>query len=259
MSDTDIKNALSTLEKAEQPISNTIRERIEAKIVEVKNKNEEIKKVNGEEISVPTYFANHNISEFVSEEEIELLVDEVAGKFQGVLESLVIDTDNDHNTNETAKRVAKMFVKETFSGRYSPIPRITDFPNIQQYDSLYTVGPIDVRSTCAHHMQAIKGKCWIGILPGENVIGLSKFNRIVDWVASRPQIQEEMSEQIADEIERITEAKGIAVVIRAEHMCLTHRGVKAHESDMTTSVMRGALREEVALRQEFLSLLNMKK
>jgi GTP cyclohydrolase I len=202
------------------------------------------------------FLCNDNISDFIKDEnELHLLQEEVAEKMQAVLESLVIDTDNDHNTHDTARRVAKMFIKEIFSGRYVASPKITSFPNAQSYDQLYIVGPIDVRSTCAHHFQNIVGSAWVGVFPGKNVIGLSKFNRIVDHIASRPQIQEEMTVQIANEIERITDAEGIAVVVKAEHMCMTHRGVKAHESDMVTSVMRGALRDQPKLRDEFFSLL----
>jgi GTP cyclohydrolase I len=201
------------------------------------------------------YLCNDNISEFIHDGELGLLQEEVEEKFSEVLKSLVIDTENDHNTRETAKRVAKMFIKEIFSGRYVESPKITSFPNAQSYDQLYIVGPIDVRSTCAHHLQNIIGNAWVGVFPGKNVIGLSKFNRIVDHIATRPQIQEEMTVQIADEIERITDAEGIAVVIKAEHMCMTARGVKAHDSDMVTSVMRGALRDQQKLREEFFSLL----
>ena len=177
------------------------------------------------------YFANDNISEFIeSEDEIEDLIDEVAEKFQAVLRSLVIDTDNDHNTKDTAHRVAKMFVKETFRGRYANSPKVTAFPNVTEYDELYVTGPITIRSTCAHHFQNIVGKAYIGVFPGKNVIGLSKFNRITDWIASRPQIQEEMTVQIADAIEKETMADGVAVLIQAEHHCMTHRGVKEHLS-----------------------------
>lgn len=199
---------------------------------------------------------NDNISEYVLKEELDALIDEVADKFQDVLQTLVIDTDNDHNTKDTAKRVAKMFVNEVFSGRYVDKPTITAFPNVNHYDELYITGPITVRSTCAHHLQPIKGKCFVGVFPGQNVIGLSKFNRIVDWVASRPQIQEEMTVQIADEIESMTQAEGIAVVIQAEHFCITHRGCREHENRMTTSVMRGMFRTDPSLKSEFLSILN---
>ena len=206
------------------------------------------------------FFANDNISACIKHEhEIDALVEEVAEKFQGVLSSLIIDTHNDHNTQETARRVAKMFVKETFRGRYANPPKVTAFPNVTEYDELYVTGPITIRSTCAHHFQNIVGKAYIGVFPGKNVIGLSKFNRITDWIASRPQIQEEMTVQIADAIESETQADGVAVLVQAEHHCMTHRGVKEHESDMTTSVMRGAFREHPHLKQEFFSIIHKMK
>ena len=183
----------------------------------------------------------------------------VTEAFQGVLDALLIDTKNDHNTKDTARRVAKMFVHEIFRGRYYPPPKITAFPNVKQYDQIYMSGPMSINSTCAHHFQPITGKAYVGIFPGEKVIGLSKFNRMVDWVASRPQIQEEMTEQIADMIEQETEAKGVAVIVKAEHFCMTARGVKEHESDMVTSVVRGIFRDEPAIKAEFFSLLSTMK
>ena len=198
---------------------------------------------------------NDNISNLVTEKDITKIEKNVKKHFQKVLDALLIDTENDHNTQDTAKRVAKMLVREVFAGRYEPKPRVTSFPNANQYDQLYLTGPIKIRSTCAHHFQPIVGNAWIGVFPGKEVIGLSKFNRLVDWVASRPQIQEEMTVQIADLIEEETKAEGIAVVIKAEHMCLTHRGVKEHESDMTTSIVRGSLREEETQKREFFNLL----
>jgi GTP cyclohydrolase I len=198
---------------------------------------------------------NDNISNLVTEKDITKIERNVGKQFQKVLDALLIDTVHDHNTNETAKRVAKMLVREVFAGRYEPKPRITSFPNANQYDQLYLTGPIKIRSTCAHHFQPIVGNAWIGVFPGKEVIGLSKFNRLVDWIASRPQIQEEMTVQIADLIEEETKAEGIAVVVKAEHMCLTHRGVKEHESDMTTSIVRGSLREIESQKREFFNLL----
>ena len=198
---------------------------------------------------------NDNISDIVTEKDVIKIERNVEKRFQKVLEALLIDTANDHNTKETAKRVAKMLVREIFAGRYEPKPRVTSFPNANQYDELYVTGPIKIRSTCAHHFQPIVGNAWIGVFPGKNVIGLSKFNRLVDWIASRPQIQEEMTVQIADLIEEETQAEGVAVVIKAEHLCLTHRGVKEHESDMTTSIVRGSLREEETQKREFFNLL----
>ena len=204
------------------------------------------------------FHSNDNISEFISEDEVELLVDEVADQFQGVLNSLVIDTALDHNTQDTARRVAKMFVKETFSGRYRPVPKVTAFPNMG-YKSLYTTGPISIRSTCAHHFQNIVGKCWVGIVPDEEVIGLSKFNRLVHHICERPQIQEEMTTQIAESLREYAKTPHVAVVVKAEHHCMTMRGVREHESDMTTAIMLGAFQSDQSLKKEFYDIcLSMK-
>lgn len=200
-------------------------------------------------------FSNSNLSSELSEKDIEEIYRNAKEKLEELLKILLIDTENDHNTAETAKRVAKMFVYEIFRGRYYPKPEVTTFPNYLSYDELYITGPITVRSTCAHHFMPIVGKCFIGIFPGKEVIGLSKFNRLVDWICSRPQIQEEMTIQIADEIENQTKADGVAVIVKATHFCLTHRGFKEHENIMTTSVMRGKFREDPNLKNEFLTLI----
>lgn len=201
------------------------------------------------------YFCNDNIAGVMLPGDMEKLTKEVAEGMQGVLESLVIDTKEDHNTQDTANRVAKMLVNELFVGRYQEAPKVTSFPNHLEYDQLYVTGPITVRSTCAHHMMPIVGKAYVGVFPGRRVIGLSKFNRIADWICSRPQIQEELTVQLADAIEAETEADGVAVLVQAEHFCMTHRGVKEHESDMTTSVLRGDLRDTPELRQEFFNII----
>ena len=203
--------------------------------------------------------ANDTIYDCLDVGDLQDIENEVADAFQGVLEALGIDTQNDHNTKDTARRVAKKFLHEIFRGRYYPPPKVTAFPNVKQYDQIYMSGPISINSTCAHHFQPITGKAYVGIFPGKKVVGLSKFNRMVDWVASRPQIQEEMTEQIADMIEQETEAKGVAVIVKAEHFCMTARGVKEHESDMLTSVVRGIFRDDPAIKAEFFSLLNNMK
>ena len=204
------------------------------------------------------YHSNDNISQFIRDNELELLQEEVANNLEDVLRSLVIDIDNDHNTQDTARRVAKMFVQETFSGRYVPTPKVTAFPNLG-YKSLYTTGPISIRSTCAHHFQNIVGRCWVGIIPENEVIGLSKFNRIVHHICERPQIQEEMTTQIAEALKQYAKTENIAVVVKAEHHCMTHRGVREHESDMTTAIMLGRFLEDPALKKEFYDIcLSMK-
>jgi len=205
------------------------------------------------------HFANDTIFAYLDPGDVNHIEDEVTEAFQGVLKALVINTTDDHNSQDTARRVAKMFVHEIFRGRYYPPPEVTSFPNAKEYDQIYVSGPMSINSTCAHHFQPITGNAYVGIFPGKKVIGLSKFNRMVDWIASRPQIQEEMTEQIADMIEKETEAQGVAVVIKAEHFCMTARGVKEHESEMMTSVVRGMFRDEPATKAEFFSLLNNMK
>jgi len=196
------------------------------------------------------FHANDNISKFIEDGELEKLQDEVESKVQSVLESLIIDTTNDHNTQDTARRVAKMWLKETFGGRYSPMPKVTSFPNVG-YKSMYTSGPISIRSTCAHHFQNIVGNAWVGIIPNGKVIGLSKFNRIIHHIVERPQIQEEMTTQIAEALQEYAHTQHIAVVVKAEHHCMTHRGVREHDSDMTTAIMLGAFKDDPATRDEF--------
>ena len=196
------------------------------------------------------FHSNDNISEFIKEGELDLLQNEVEEKLKDVLDSLVIDTTNDHNTQDTSRRVAKMWIKETFGGRYKPAPKITSFPNMG-YKSMYTSGPISIKSTCAHHFQNIVGKAWVGIIPNGEVIGLSKFNRLVHHIAERPQIQEEMTTQITEALQEYAKTKHIAVVLKAEHHCMTHRGVREHESDMTTAIMLGHFKEDPATRDEF--------
>ena len=206
------------------------------------------------------YHANDNISAFVREGELAEIKAEVQAKMAEVLKALVIDTDSDHNTQETAKRVAKMFVEEVFRGRYQPMPDVTEFPNISRLNELMIVGPITVRSACSHHMCPIIGKLWIGVLPNEhsNLIGLSKYARIADWIMSRPQIQEEAVIMLADTLLERVKPDGLAIVMEADHFCMAWRGVKDNDSAMTNSVMRGAFLKDANLRREFLSLLPRK-
>jgi GTP cyclohydrolase IA len=201
--------------------------------------------------------ANDNIAEFIQPGELEKLLDEVADKMHGVLESLVIDTDTDHNTHNTARRVAKMYVNEVFAGRYKTVPTITEFPNAEHLNELMIVGPITVRSACSHHFCPVIGRIWIGVMPNEhtNVIGLSKYARLAEWIMGRPQIQEEAVVQLADLIQEKTQPDGLAIVMEASHYCMAWRGVKDMDSKMINSVMRGAFLKDANLRREFLSLI----
>jgi GTP cyclohydrolase I len=203
------------------------------------------------------FHANDNISAFINDGEMSVLLDEVTEKMQGVLESMVIDLESDHNTNNTARRVAKMYLNEVFRGRYVPAPAVTEFPNVGHLNELMIVGPITVRSACSHHFCPVIGKVWIGVMPNEhtNVIGLSKYARLAEWIMNRPQIQEEAVVQLADLIQDLTQPNGLALVMEASHFCMHWRGVKDMDSKMINSVMRGSFLKDPNLRREFLALL----
>jgi GTP cyclohydrolase I len=206
------------------------------------------------------FHANDNIAEFIQPGELDHLLDEVSEKMQTVLDSMVIDTENDHNTQDTARRVAKMYLKEVFKGRYTESPAVTEFPNAEHLNELMIVGPITVRSACSHHLCPVIGQIWIGVLPNEhtNVIGLSKYARLAEWIMGRPQIQEEAVVQLADLIQRKTQPDGLAIVMEASHFCMGWRGVKDMNSKMINSVMRGVFLKDANLRREFLALIPRK-
>ena len=206
-----------------------------------------------------SFFANDNISEHIEPGEIEKLEVEVAGRIRDLLKSLIIDIDNDHNTLETAERVARMYINEVFKGRYHKQPKVTSFPNVKNLDEIYTVGPMTIRSACSHHFVPIIGNCWIGIKPGKRVIGLSKFSRVADWVFSRPHIQEEAVMILADEIERLCEPQGLGIIVKADHYCMKLRGVKESHCSMVNSVVRGDFRHDASLKQEFFELVRQQE
>jgi len=220
-----------------QPVSDRIRQRLERARVR--------------------FHANDNIAAFIEPGELPLLQAEVEDKLAQVLQSLVIDTDSDHNTRETARRVAKMYLNEVFSGRYRAAPDVTEFPNVERLNELMIVGPITIRSACSHHLCPIIGKVWIGVMPNEhsNLIGLSKYVRLADWVMSRPQIQEEAVTRLADLLQERMQPDGLAIVMEADHFCMQWRGVKDTDSQMINSVMRGVFLTDASLRREFLALL----
>jgi GTP cyclohydrolase I len=205
------------------------------------------------------FHANDNIADFLRHGELEELLAEVEGKMRGVLESLVIDTESDHNTQDTARRVAKMYLTEVFRGRYVPVPAVTEFPNAEHLNELMIVGPITVRSACSHHFCPILGRLWVGIMPNEhsNLIGLSKYSRLAEWIMGRPQIQEEAIAQMADLLMNKVSPDGLAVVMEADHFCMHWRGVKDDKTKMVNSVMRGSFLKDPTLRREFLSLISL--
>jgi GTP cyclohydrolase IA len=206
------------------------------------------------------FLANDNISSAIEPGELEGLIDEVAVKMKGVLDSLVIDVENDHNTQDTARRVAKMYINEVFRGRYAPAPPVTEFPNAASLNELMIVGPLAVRSACSHHFCPIMGRLWVGVMPNQhsNLIGLSKYSRLADWIMSRPQIQEEAITQIAELLMDMVKPDGLAVVMEADHFCMHWRGVKDTNAKMINSVMRGSFLKNAALRREFLALISPK-
>ena len=204
------------------------------------------------------FHANDSIEAFIEEGELDELQAEVASRMQGVLEALVIDTESDHNTQDTARRVAKMYVREVFGGRYVAEPPVTEFPNAARLNELMIVGPVTVRSACSHHFCPIVGRIWVGVMPNEHseLIGLSKYARLVEWVMTRPQIQEEAIAQLAELLHDKMQPDGLAIVMEADHFCMQWRGVKDMDSKMTNSMMRGSFLKNPDLRREFLSLLH---
>lgn len=202
------------------------------------------------------FLANDNIAAHIQPGEMAKLEVEVERRAKLLLEGLLIDIENDHNTKSSPKRIAKMYLREVFRGRYEAPPTVVDFPNVRHLDEMYATGPITIRSACSHHFVPIMGRCWIGVVPSDRVIGLSKFNRIVEWIAARPQIQEELVIQIADHIDNEIHPKGLIVIVEATHMCLTWRGVKEPmESMMVNSVIRGCFRDKPEAKAEFMSLI----
>ncbi len=203
------------------------------------------------------YHANDSICEFIEEGELDELQAEVAARMREVLQSLVIDTESDHNTQETAERVARMYIREVFAGRYHRPPPVTEFPNVSRLNELMSIGPITVRSACSHHLCPIIGRIWVGVMPNENsnLIGLSKYVRLVEWVMNRPQIQEEAIAQLAELLQSKMSPDGLAIVMEADHFCMHWRGVRDTNAKMTNSIMRGVFLKNADLRREFLSLL----
>lgn len=202
-------------------------------------------------------FANDNIASVVTPDDLKKMEEDVIVKLREVFEILAIDQTVDHNTADTPRRIAKMWVRELFHGRYTAAPRVTDFPNDKNYDGLLMVGPLSVKSLCAHHFAEIVGTCYIGVMPGTRVIGLSKYARIVEWFCRRPQIQEELTQQIAHFLMEKMDAKGVMVFIQAKHHCMTHRGVEESNSETTTSVVLGEFRVNPSLKAEFFELVKL--
>jgi GTP cyclohydrolase I len=195
--------------------------------------------------------------EKITPKEQVILHREVEEACENLLTALRIDWKNDHNTSDTPGRMAHMFISEVFKGRYEPMPDITTFPNVNNIDQIYTVGPITVRSACSHHVVPMMGQAWIGILPHKDgrIMGLSKFHRLTEWIFARPQIQEEATDQLGKLLEKTLHPRGLALVVRAEHFCMVWRGVRDPGTTMTSSFMRGVFKDDGNARNEFFNLI----
>jgi len=198
------------------------------------------------------FWAGDNVSEYVTEEMKYKLIDEATEAFELVLDRLLIDRENDPNSQDTARRLAKMYFKEIMSGRYEPKPNATAFPNHtdERYNGMLVVRS-ELKSMCSHHHQPVTGVAYIGIIAADTLIGLSKYTRIAQWCARRGTLQEELAMDIAKEIMTATSSKDVGVYIEAEHGCVTNRGIMAHSSLTQTTVLHGAFREDAATKKEF--------
>ena len=206
------------------------------------------------------YWAGDNISEFIYEGEKQKLIDEAAEKFEGVLDSLLIDRENDPNSHGTAKRLAKMYYNELMQGRYDRIPTATAFPNEGKdaYTGMLVVRS-ELKSVCSHHHQPVTGVAYIGVIPNGKVIGLSKYTRIAQWCARRGTLQEELCNNIAREIEKATNAKHLGVYIQATHGCCENRGIMAHSSLTQTTVLKGSFKDDPATKKEFMDNIKLQQ
>lgn len=206
------------------------------------------------------FWAGDNISEWISEKEKDDLVDELTAKFEGVLDSLIIDRNTDPNSMGTARRLAKMYVYEIMSGRYDQSPSATAFPNDSEgkYDGMLVVRS-ELKSMCSHHHQPVSGVAYIGIIAGPKLIGLSKYSRIAQWCARRGTLQEELCQDIAKEIMAATNSTDVGVYIQATHGCCENRGIMAHSSLTQTTVLHGAFKADASVKKEFFDNIKLQQ
>ena len=206
------------------------------------------------------HWAGDNISDFIQEGEKQQLIDELAVKFEDVLQGLVIDTENDPNSNDTGRRLAKMYINELMAGRYEAMPGATAFPNDSddRYEGMLVVRS-ELTSMCSHHHQIVKGVAYIGIIAADKLIGLSKYTRIAQWCAARGTLQEELANDIVREIQKATGAEHLGVYVQATHGCVENRGVKAHSSLTQTTVLKGAFKDDPATKKEFMDNIKLQQ
>lgn len=226
------------------------------------NKNNNISQLIKERIETAgaRYWAGDNISNFISDEEREHLVDELTEKFEGVLDSLIIDRHSDPNSQGTARRLAKMYIWEIMSGRYDQSPDCTSFPNdsMDRYEGMLVVRS-ELKSMCSHHHQPVTGVAYIGIIAAQKLIGLSKYTRIAQWCARRGTLQEELCNDIAKEIMKATGSQDVGVYIQAVHGCCENRGIMAHSSLTQTTVLKGAFTTDQGTKKEFFDNIKLQQ
>jgi GTP cyclohydrolase I len=206
------------------------------------------------------FWAGDNISEYITEENKELLIDEATEAFEAVLDTLLIDRENDPNSHGTARRLAKMYFNEIMAGRYEPNPDATAFPNdsADRYEGMLVVRS-ELRSMCSHHHQPVKGVAYIGIIAASKLIGLSKYTRIAQWCATRGTLQEELCNDITREIMKATGSENVAVYIQATHGCCENRGIMAHSSLTQTTVLKGAFKNDADTKKEFFDNIKLQQ
>ena len=206
------------------------------------------------------YWANDNISEVLEEGDKQALIEEAIPAFENVLQKLLIDTETDPNSMDTARRMAKMDINEIMSGRYDKMPNPSAFPNYIEggYEGMLVVRS-ELTSLCSHHHQTVKGVAYIGIIAGPKLLGLSKYTRIAQWCAKRGTLQEELNVMIADAIQRETGSEHVGVYVQATHGCCENRGIKAHSSLTQTTVLRGAFKNDPATKKEFIDNVKLQQ
>jgi GTP cyclohydrolase I len=206
------------------------------------------------------FWAGDNISDYVNEADTAKLIEEATKAFEGVLDALLIDRENDPNSKGTARRLAKMYFNEIMAGRYEPAPDATAFPNDSgnRYEGMLVVRS-ELRSMCSHHHQPVAGVAYIGIIAANKLIGLSKYTRIAQWCARRGTLQEELCNDIAKEIMKATDSKDVAVYVQATHGCCENRGIMAHSSLTQTTVLRGRFMDDQSTKKEFFDNIKLQQ
>ena len=206
------------------------------------------------------YWANDNISKYIEPGEKQQLIDEAVPAFENVLQSLLIDTETDPNSKDTARRMAKMYINEIMSGRYDKMPNPSAFPNYIEngYEGMLVVRS-ELKSVCSHHHQPVSGVAYIGIIAGPKLLGLSKYTRIAQWCAKRGTLQEELNVMIADEIQKQTGSEHVGVYVQATHGCCENRGIKAHSSLTQTTVLRGDFKNVAGTKKEFMDNIKLQQ